>query len=84
VRCEVENYPEILRAIKAKNVDVVLLNKQRLDLVRLLMESGIAESTNGDLWGLVYLLDYICDQYVPEKIMNEMAIAYGSEEVKGE
>ena len=47
--------------IRVDNVDVELLNKQRLELHELLVKNEPSEK--GDLWGLLYFLDHICDKY---------------------
>lgn len=46
------------QTITCDNVDVELLNVQRLMLVNLLADTP----QDNELWGLVYMLDDICDR----------------------
>lgn len=54
------------RTIIVDGVDLPLLNEQRKELHELLLANYNPEEQDGRLWGLLEMLDYICDKYDTE------------------
>lgn len=53
----------MIRDIIVDGVDLRLLNEQRIELHFLLRKQDPETYNDSILWGLLGLLDYVCDQY---------------------